>query len=210
MLKMALFDWRSMKTALWIKLEDGAFALSFRPHRGALGSSSVPAPGNLPSKTKKKLMPGGRRMGAVGFDWCIKWRACSRAVPVFVVLRDGCIVIIIRQTCEPETNRRKSICVSRPLSMKQETKIMHICSVKTWNPPEHNLPARVKIHCSILARGRSSLLPTDPLFAHCRQDRQYVFPLNIIYNTLSYLACYWLGGIKAMALRSRGFLRGSL
>ena len=34
MLKMALFDWPSMKTALWIKLEDGAFALSFRPPAG--------------------------------------------------------------------------------------------------------------------------------------------------------------------------------
>ena len=42
-----------MKTAVWIKLEDRAFALFFRPHSGALGSFSVPAPGNLPSKTKK-------------------------------------------------------------------------------------------------------------------------------------------------------------
>ena len=42
-----------MKTAVWIKLEDEAFALSFRPHRGAFDSSSIPAPGNLPSKTKK-------------------------------------------------------------------------------------------------------------------------------------------------------------
>ena len=53
MLKTALFDWRSMKTAVWIKLEDRAFALFSRPHSGALGSLSVPAPGNLPSKTKK-------------------------------------------------------------------------------------------------------------------------------------------------------------
>ena len=170
-------------------------------------------------------MPGGRRMGAVGFDWCIKWRACSQAVPGFVVVRDGCIVIIIRQKCEPETNRRKSICVSRPLSMKQETKIMHICSVKTWNPPQHNLPARVKIHFSILARGRSSLLPTDPLFAHCicqersarppiclsfEHNLQYPLLLVVPHLFAPQLACYWLGGIKGMALRSRGFLRGSL
>ena len=37
-------------TTVWI--EDGAFALFFRPHRGAFDSSSVPAPGNFPSNKK--------------------------------------------------------------------------------------------------------------------------------------------------------------
>ena len=40
--------------------EDGAFALFFRPHPRGFNSSRVPTPGNLPSKSKKKmLMPGG-------------------------------------------------------------------------------------------------------------------------------------------------------
>ena len=34
------------------------------------------------------------------------------------------------KSCRPDSNRRKSICVSRPLSMKQAAKIMHISSVK--------------------------------------------------------------------------------
>ena len=52
-----------MKTAVWIKLEDEAFALSFRPHRGAFDRSRVPAPGNLPFKTKKA---NARRLARVG------------------------------------------------------------------------------------------------------------------------------------------------
>ena len=57
--------------------EDGAFALFFRPHRGGFDSSRVPTPGNLPSKAKKMLMPGGKPggggegLGAGGIDWCI-------------------------------------------------------------------------------------------------------------------------------------------
>ena len=54
--------------------EDGAFALFFRPHPGEFDSSRVPTPGNLPSKAKKKLKPGGQPggvLGAGGIDWCI-------------------------------------------------------------------------------------------------------------------------------------------
>ena len=51
--------------------EDGAFALFFRPHPGEFDSSRVPTPGNLPSKAKKMLKPGGV-LGAGGIDWCIK------------------------------------------------------------------------------------------------------------------------------------------
>ena len=58
-----------MKTAVWIKLEDRAFALFFRPHSGALGSLSVPAPGNLPPKTKKKLMHARLAGGEDGRSW---------------------------------------------------------------------------------------------------------------------------------------------
>ena len=34
-------------------MEDGVFALFFRPQPGEFDSSKVPAPGNLPSKAKK-------------------------------------------------------------------------------------------------------------------------------------------------------------
>ena len=44
-------------------MEDGAFALFFRPHPGGFDSSRVPTPENLPSKAKKMLMPGGQPGG---------------------------------------------------------------------------------------------------------------------------------------------------
>ena len=47
--------------------EDGAFALLFRPHPGRFDSSRVPNPGNLPSKAKKMLMPGGQPGGGGGW-----------------------------------------------------------------------------------------------------------------------------------------------
>ena len=65
---------RSMKNVA-VLTEDGAFALFFRPHPGEFDSSRVPTPGNLPSKAKKMLMPGGQPggvLGAGGIDWCIK------------------------------------------------------------------------------------------------------------------------------------------
>ena len=46
--------------------EDGAFAVFIGPHRGGFDSSSVPTPGNLPSKAKKMLMPRGQPGGALG------------------------------------------------------------------------------------------------------------------------------------------------
>ena len=46
--------------------EDRAFAFFFRPHPGGFDSSMVPTPGNLPSKAKKMLMPGGQRGVGVG------------------------------------------------------------------------------------------------------------------------------------------------
>ena len=39
-------------------MEDGVFALFFRPHPRKFDSSKVPAPGNLPSKAKKILISG--------------------------------------------------------------------------------------------------------------------------------------------------------
>ena len=50
---------RSMKNFA-VLTEDGAFALFFRPHPVGFDSSRVPTPGNLPSKAKKVLMPGGQ------------------------------------------------------------------------------------------------------------------------------------------------------
>ena len=49
---------QSMKNVALLT-EDGAFALFFRPHP----SSRVSTPGNLPSKAKKMLMPGGQPGG---------------------------------------------------------------------------------------------------------------------------------------------------
>ena len=46
--------------------EDRAFALFFRPHPGGFDSPRVPNPGNLPSKAKKLLMPGGKPGGGGG------------------------------------------------------------------------------------------------------------------------------------------------
>ena len=64
---------RSMKNVA-VLTEDGAFALFFRPHPGGFDSSRVPTPGNLPSKAKKMLMPGGQPGGGwggggVGYRW---------------------------------------------------------------------------------------------------------------------------------------------
>ena len=49
---------QSMKNVA-VLTEDGAFALFFRPQSGEFDSSRVPTLGNLPSKAKKMLMPGG-------------------------------------------------------------------------------------------------------------------------------------------------------
>ena len=66
--KMALQSTvRSMKNVA-VLTEDGAFALFFRPHPGGFDSSRVSTPGNLPSKAKKMLMPGGQpRKGGGGW-----------------------------------------------------------------------------------------------------------------------------------------------
>ena len=72
MLKMALFDSAITMKNVAVFTEDGALALFFRPHPGGFDSSRVPTPGNLPSKAKKKLMPGGQPggggLGAGGID----------------------------------------------------------------------------------------------------------------------------------------------
>ena len=48
--------------------EDGAFALFFRPLPVEFDTSRVSTPGNLPSKAKKMLMPGGQP-GKGGGGW---------------------------------------------------------------------------------------------------------------------------------------------
>ena len=63
---------RSMKNVA-VLTGDGAFALFSRPHIGGFDSSRVPTPENLPSKTKKMLMPGvspggGEGLGAAVID----------------------------------------------------------------------------------------------------------------------------------------------
>ena len=64
MLKMALFDCAINESAVLTK--DGAFTLFLRPHPGGFDSSRIPTPGNLPSKAKKILMPGGQPRGGLG------------------------------------------------------------------------------------------------------------------------------------------------
>jgi len=51
--------------------EDGAFALFFRLHPGGFDSLRVPTPGNLSSRAKKMLMPGGNsgEGGGAGRRW---------------------------------------------------------------------------------------------------------------------------------------------
>ena len=70
-LKRHYLTMRSMKNVA-VFTEDGAFALFFRPHPGGFDSSRVPTPGNLPSKAKKMLTPGGQpgggALGAAGID----------------------------------------------------------------------------------------------------------------------------------------------
>ena len=66
---------QSMKNVA-VLMEDGAFALFFRPHPGGFDSSRVLIPGNLPSKGQNKcqcpgVSPGGGRLDAAGIDWCI-------------------------------------------------------------------------------------------------------------------------------------------
>ena len=48
--------------------EDGAFAPIFSPSLGIFDSLRVPTPGNLPSKAKKMLIPGGQP-GGEGGGW---------------------------------------------------------------------------------------------------------------------------------------------
>ena len=75
MLKTTLFDCAINEKNIAVMTEDGAFALFFRPHPGAFDSSRVTTPGNLPSKAKIVLMPGGQPwgsgLGAAGIDCCI-------------------------------------------------------------------------------------------------------------------------------------------
>ena len=60
---MALLSVRSIKNVALLT-EDGAFALFFLPHPRGFASSGAPTPGNLPSKAKEMLIPGGQPGGA--------------------------------------------------------------------------------------------------------------------------------------------------
>ena len=59
---------RSMKNVA-VLTEDGVFALFFRSHPGGFDSSRVPTPGNLSSRAKKMLMPGGHPGRGGGGGW---------------------------------------------------------------------------------------------------------------------------------------------
>ena len=66
MLKMALLECAITMKNVAVLTEDGPLAPFFRPHPGGFDSSRVSTPGNLPSKAKKMLMPGGQPGGALG------------------------------------------------------------------------------------------------------------------------------------------------
>ena len=72
MLKTAVFDCAINKKCCSV---DGGrvFALFFRPHAREIDSSRVPTPGNLPSKAKKVLMPGGRPVKGGGIFAACRW-----------------------------------------------------------------------------------------------------------------------------------------
>ena len=83
---------RSMKNVA-VLTEDGAFALFFRPHPEVFDNSRVPTPGNLPSKAKKMLKPGGQPRGCwakvelTGALWRVgltKSKSCKRLVDVLL------------------------------------------------------------------------------------------------------------------------------
>ena len=68
MLKMALLDC-AINENVAVLTEDGA---SSPPGGDFNDSSRVPTPGNLPSKAKNMLMPGGQQqLDAAEIDWCI-------------------------------------------------------------------------------------------------------------------------------------------
>ena len=52
-------------------MEDGVFALFFRPQPGEFDSSKVPAPGNLPSKAKKNA--NDVYFSIIIPPWSLKW-----------------------------------------------------------------------------------------------------------------------------------------
>lgn len=67
-----------MRTAtVWI--EDGVFALFFRPYQGAFGGSNVPAPGNLLNQGKNNANARGGGAGGRGgaYRGSIPFRASS-------------------------------------------------------------------------------------------------------------------------------------
>ena len=69
-------------------------------------------PGVCHPRAKKSECPriGPRRLGAVGFDRCMKRRACSKAVTVVIVMkRDGGIVIIIAQSIQAYSYPQKHL-----------------------------------------------------------------------------------------------------
>ena len=62
---MALLDCAINKKCCTVDGGRGICPL-FSSHTGGFASSRVPAPGNLPSKAKKMLIPGGQPVGGLG------------------------------------------------------------------------------------------------------------------------------------------------
>ena len=75
MLKMALLDCAINEKCFSVDGGRGICPLFSSPPLGGFDSSRVPGPGNLPSKAKKILMPGGqpRGVGGVGVGAGRSW-----------------------------------------------------------------------------------------------------------------------------------------
>ena len=72
-----------MRTAtVWI--EDGVFALFFRPYQGAFGGSNVPAPGNLLNQSKNNANARGGGGGGELLQIVEAFRSARARCPGFL------------------------------------------------------------------------------------------------------------------------------
>ena len=108
--------------------EDGAFALFFRPHLRGFDISRVPTPVNLPSKTKKMLMPGGQpgvREGA-GRRWNWLMHNTNWIVDPFTQVQSAKYMV------KPKTKSISNLSAFSNFS-KTERSIYNFLKIPAWN-----------------------------------------------------------------------------
>ena len=111
------------------------------------------------------------------------------------------------KSCRPEINCRKSICVSRPLSMKQTAKIIHICSFAIYPLENVRMTSAIvwsksSVHTGIwyfqlLYRWwNTRIFPfTKRSYLHCAQWRYY-FYLSCVRILVAPWLLTWLANYK--------------